>query len=107
MKIGIVIETKEPEIVWNAFRFGVTALKEGHNVRAFLINSGVEAENIEDKQFDVKEQINSFIVNKGMVMACGTCLNSRSKEGTKICPISTMKDLLKLVEESDNILTFG
>ena len=107
MKIGIVIGTNEPEIVWNAFRFAVTALKANHEVKAFLMNKGVEIEEIADEKYDVKEQTDLFMQNKGRILACGTCLKSRHKEGSNVCPISTMQDLLKLVEESDKVLTFG
>lgn len=107
MKIGIVIGTNEAEVVWNAFRFGVTSLKVNHEVKVFLINKGVEVEDIKDEKYNVKEQTDLFIESKGQILACGTCLKSRQKEGSNICPISTMKDLLKLVEESDKILTFG
>lgn len=107
MKIGIVISTNEPETVWNAFRFGNVSLKENHEVKVFLINKGVEIENIEDKKYNVKEQIDFFVKDKGQILACETCLKSRQKEGSDVCPISTMKDLLKLVEESDKVLTFG
>jgi len=107
MKIGIVISTNEPEIVWNAFRFGNTSLKANHKVNVFLINKGVEIEDIHDEKYNLKEQVATFIKTKGQILACGTCLKSREKEGSNVCPISTMKDLLKLVEESDKILTFG
>ena len=107
MKIGIVIGTNEPEVVWNAFRFGNTSLKANHEVKVFLINKGVEIEDIKDKKYNVKEQTDLFIENEGQILACGTCLESREKESSKVCPISTMKDLLKLVEESDKVLTFG
>ena len=107
MKIGIFIGTNEPEIVWNSFRFGVTSLKANHEVQIFLINKGVEAEGIKDEKYDVNEQMKLFIENKGQILACGTCLKSRHKEGTNVCPISTMKDLLNLVEDSDKVLTFG
>ena len=106
MKIGIVISTNEPEVVWNAFRFGSTSLKAGHKTKVFLINKGVEIEEINDNNYDIKEQADSFIKNNGRILVCGTCLKSRQKEGTNICPISTMNDLLKLVEESDKVLTF-
>ena len=46
MKIGIVISTNDPEKVWNAFRFGNVAVKANHEVKVFLINKGVDAENI-------------------------------------------------------------
>jgi uncharacterized protein involved in oxidation of intracellular sulfur len=76
-------------------------------VKVFLVNRGVEVEDIKSEKFDLKEQINSFMENKGEILACGTCLKARRKEETAVCPISTMKDLLKLTEESDKILTFG
>lgn len=107
MKIGVVIGTNEPEVVWNAFRFGNTSLKENHKTKIFLINKGVEIEDIKDEKYNIKEQSDLFLENKGQILACGTCLKSRDKGGSKVCPISTMKDLLKLVEESDKVLTFG
>ncbi len=107
MKIGIMLSTNDPETVWNAFRFGVTSLKEKHSVNIFLINRGVEAEEIKDAKYNVCEQIDLFVKNNGHILACGTCLKSRHKEGNNICPISTMQDLLKMVEDSDKILSFG
>ena len=56
MKIGI-INTNEPETVWNAFRFGTTSLLMEHEVKVFLPGKGVESENIKDKKFNVQEQI--------------------------------------------------
>lgn len=107
MKIGVIVATNEHETAWNAFRFGVTALTSGHKVKVFLTGKGVEAQDIKDEKFNVKEQMDKFIAAGGSVLACGTCLKIRQKEGTNICPLSTMKDMLKLVEESDSILTFG
>lgn len=107
MRLGIVISTNEPEAVWNAFRFGVVSLKAGHEVKVFLMNRGVEIEDIQSDRYDVKEQINRFIENKGQMMACGTCLKTRKKEGSSVCPVHTMNDLLELVEGSDKVLTFG
>ena len=107
MKIGIVIGTNEPEVVWNAFRFGVTSLKANHEVKIFLMNKGVEIEEINDEKYNVKEQTDLFMQNKGQILACGTCLKSRHKGESNVCPISTMQDLLKMVEESEKLLTFG
>jgi sulfur relay (sulfurtransferase) complex TusBCD TusD component (DsrE family) len=107
MKIGIVVSTNDPEVCWNAFRFGNVALKENDAVKVFLINKGVEAECIEDEKFNVTEPLRSFVESKGEILACGSCLKVRRKEGSEGCPISTMKDLLKLVEECDKLLTFG
>ncbi len=106
MKLGIVISQTDPETVWNAFRFGNFSLNKGHNVRTFLIGKGVECVEIVNKEFNVIEELNKYIDNKGQIFACGTCLVSRNKEGSPICPMSTMKDLMELVEESDKIVSF-
>jgi len=58
MKIGIVLSTNDPEEVWNAFRFGNVALKENHEVRVFLVNKGVEAEDIKSEGFPVRNNFN-------------------------------------------------
>ena len=107
MRLGIVLCTNEPETAWNAFRFGLVSLKAGHQVKVFLMNNGVEADGIKGGKYDVKGQMESFVEGKGQILACGTCLKSRQKEGSNVCPVSTMQDLLRLVEESDRILTFG
>jgi len=106
MKIGIVISQVDPETVWNAFRFANFALGKQHVVKAFFIGKGVECESIDDEKFNIKEQLEKFIGNGGTVFACGTCLQSREKEGTPVCPLSTMQDLMDLVEESDKVLSF-
>ena len=107
MKLGIIISQTNPETVWNAFRFANFSLKEGNLVKIFLLAKGVEYEALNSKKFNIKEQAKLFLSNNGKIFACGTCLKSRESEGSQMCPISTMKDLLKLVEESDKIITFG
>ncbi|MHB1419766.1 MAG: DsrE family protein [Bacillota bacterium] len=106
MKLGIVIETKEAEKAWNAFRFGVASLKAGHQVKVFLMGEAVELEDIQNSRFNVKEQMDLFDQNSGEILACGTCLKLRQKQGSELCPLSTMNDLVKLVEESEKVLTF-
>ena len=44
---------------------------------------------------------------KGQIYACESCLNVRGKSESKVCPVSTMSDLLKMVEGSDKVLVFG
>ncbi len=107
MKIGIILSTNEPEEVWNAFRFANVALKENHTVKVFLVNKGVEAEDIKSDRFPVQEQLQAFVANRGELLACGTCMKSRQKETSNFCPIATMKNMLETVEWSDKLLTFG
>ncbi|KKG68483.1 sulfur reduction protein DsrE [Methanosarcina mazei] len=87
--------------------FGTTSLLNDHEVKIFLLGRGVESENIRDEKFNVQEQIKLFMGNSGKIFACGTCLKARQMVGSEVCPISTMRDLLHIVEESNRILTFG
>lgn len=106
MKIGFIIYSSDSETVWNAFRLGNFALKEGDEVKMFLLAKGVECESRDTDQFKVTEQMRSFIDNGGNILACGTCLKIRGSQGSEICPLSTMKDLYEIVKESDRIVTF-
>jgi len=92
--------------VWNAFRLANYALNQGDTVSVFLLGKGVEAPEIKDNEFDVKDQMNSFSENGGKIMACGTCLRSRKTEGSKLCPVSTMSDLYEMIKTSEKVLTF-
>lgn len=106
MKTGIIIYSDDPETVWNAFRFGNSALKEGDEVRVFLLGKGVESESLDTDKFKVTEQMRSFIDNGGDIFACGTCLKIRQSEGLEMCQFSTMKDMYEIVGGSDKIITF-
>ena len=88
MKTGIIINTNEPETVWNAFRFGTTSLLNNHEVKIFLLGSGVESENIRDDKFNIQEQIQLFVENNGKIFACGTCLKIRQMQGSEVCPVA-------------------
>jgi len=108
MKFGIILQSNKPEHVWNTFRLGITALKANHQVEIFLMNEGSELESIPDtKDFNISAKIAEFKELKGEIYACGTCLKVRNKKETKVCPVSTMSDLLKIVESSDKVLVFG
>ena len=106
MKLGMVIHSNDGETVWNAFRLGVFAQAEGDKVKVFLLGKGVEAEQLDTEQFKVTEQMTSFVNNGGEILACGSCLKIRQSQGSDICPLSTMKELYKIVKESDKVLTF-
>lgn len=106
MKLGFVIYSNDPETVWNAFRLGNYALKEGDETGVFLMAKGVECESLDTDRFKVTEQIKSFVSGGGQIYACGTCLKIRNSQGSDICPLSTMKDLYDLIKTSDKIVTF-
>jgi uncharacterized protein involved in oxidation of intracellular sulfur len=106
MKLGIIIETKKPEKAWNGMRFAVTGQKAGYKVKIFLMGEGVEIETLSHDKYDVAAQVKTFHENKGTILTCGTCLQSRSLEETDVCPINTMADCLKMFEWADKTVTF-
>ena len=106
MKIGIILETKEYEKAWNAFRFAVTSKKLGHETKVFLMGEAVECEGLQHEKYNVDEQLKLFIKEGGEILACGTCLKSRQLSGTEVCPLSTMNDCIKMVEWADKTVTF-
>ncbi|HNV96338.1 MAG TPA: DsrE family protein [Bacteroidales bacterium] len=106
MKIGIIIETKEYEKAWNAFRFAVTAKKQSHEVKVFLMGEAVECEGLTHEKYNVDEQLKIFVNLGGELLACGTCLKSRQLKDSDTCPISTMIDCVNLVVWADKVVTF-
>jgi uncharacterized protein involved in oxidation of intracellular sulfur len=74
--------------------------------KVLLLGKGVESESLDTDKFKVTEQMQNFINNGGGIFACGGCLKIRQSEGSEICPLSTMKDLYTIVEESDRVITF-
>lgn len=106
MKIGIILETKEPEKAWNALRFAVTAKKQDHEVKLFLMGEAVECEGLIHEKYNVDEQLKAFVNVGGELLACGTCLKSRQLNETETCPISTMIDCVELVVWADKVVNF-
>lgn len=106
MKLGIILNTNDPETAWNALRLGNQALGRGHDVRMFLLGSGVEIVTIKDDAFDVPKVLDEFVNGKGNLLACGTCLTFRHQPGG-VCPVSTMSQLVDLIEYSDKLVTLG
>lgn len=43
MDLGIILETNDPECVWNAFRLANTALESDHTVETVLLGDGIGA----------------------------------------------------------------
>ncbi|HLC94344.1 MAG TPA: DsrE family protein [Patescibacteria group bacterium] len=108
MKLGTILQSNNPEHVWNTLRLGITALSASHSVHIFLMSEGVEITNIPDtKHFDISKKLEKFQKLGGQLLACGTCLEIRHTGENRVCPVSTMKDLVKMIEESDKVLVFG
>ena len=106
MKFGIILETKEYEKAWNAFRFATTAKRAGHSVKVFLMGEAVECEGLTHEKYNIDAQMKAFVLEGGEILACGTCLKSRGLSDSTSCPISTMTDCVHMVEWADRVITF-
>ncbi len=106
MKLGIILNTDDPETVWNALRLGNEALSLGNETSMFLLSSGVETENIKDETFDIAGTLKKFLNSGGNLLACGTCLEGRHQEAG-VCPSSTIAELVEMISDSDKVVTLG
>lgn len=106
MKLGVILESKDPETVWNALRFGVAGLEAGHAVHLFLMGGGVELATAGNARYDVTGELTRFETAGGTVLACGTCLKNRHLPSSPDCPAGTMTDCVDLVVWADKTVTF-
>ena len=106
MKLAIIVSVTEPETAWNALRLGNFARKQNDEVAVFFMGPGVDAVETTNERFNVKAQAEEFLRQGGKLLACGTCLKLRERDGSEVCPLSSMKDLYELVRDSDRVVTF-
>jgi uncharacterized protein involved in oxidation of intracellular sulfur len=106
MKIGVVISTNDAETCWNALRYANFALGQKDEVKVFFMGKGVEYQKVSTEKFNAVEEAEKFMQAGGKIYACGSCMKSREQESSDMCPISTMKDMYEIVEESDKVVTF-
>ena len=58
-------------------------------------------EKLKDSQLvQIKEQVNNLLDNGGIILGCGTCLQSRNNKEPKVCKFSSMKDLYDLIRKN-------
>jgi uncharacterized protein involved in oxidation of intracellular sulfur len=104
--IGIVIYSNDVETVWNALRLANFSKTQGDTVRIFLLGKGVEVDNLVKENKDLNDQVDSFLENGGIILGCGTCLQSRNNKEPEVCKFSSLKDLYQLIRENKIVLTF-
>ena len=85
----------------------LTITYKNDEVKIFLMGEGVDYEKSTNEKFNIQEQVEKFLQSdKAKILACGTCIKSRNRDGSTTCPINTMKDLYDIIKESDKIITF-
>lgn len=69
MQILIVLSNPDPEIKWNAVRFGNFLLNEGEEVTIFLNGPAVDLMAGDSAQFPIAEQAKLFGLSEGVLAA--------------------------------------
>ncbi len=118
MKI-LIIFNREPydntDVTWNGLRLAGQLLKDGQEVRLFLMNDSVDlARDVckppEGYDQDLSQMLKDLIARSVPVRVCGTCMprcgiykNQPYFDGAEK---STMPALARWVVESDRVMTF-
>lgn len=69
MNILLMINGNNPEIAWNAVRFGNVLLDGGHDVSVFLNGPGVGIYDGDSELFPIREQAKLFSLSEGVLLA--------------------------------------
>jgi len=104
--IGMVIYSNDTETVWNALRLANYSKNQGDTVQIFLLGKGVELDDLVKTDKDMKEQADKFLENGGVILGCGTCLQSRKNNEPEVCKYSSLADLYDLIRKNKIVLTF-
>jgi len=106
MKLGIILTTKDYEMIWNALRVATEAKNRNHEVRVFLMGAAVDLENLTHNKFDVKTQISAFINAGGNFIVRGEIPSNIETKQTENVIHSSMNKCVDLIEWADKVVCF-
>lgn len=69
MQILLILSSGDPEIKWNAVRFGNFLLNEGEEVTIFLNGPAVNLYENDSEKFPIAEQAKLFALSEGVLCA--------------------------------------
>ena len=107
--------------VYSTLRFILTALFEGHSVNLFILEDAVFLAKrgqqplempslLEHEAMPNCEELLKAAIKQGVeVKVCGVCASERALQQEELiegCQISSMRDLVRWVVESDRVLFF-
>ena len=69
MNMLLVVNCNNPELKWNAVRFGNVLLNEGDDVTIFLNGPGVTLYDGDSEAFPIREQVKTFCLSEGVIGA--------------------------------------
>lgn len=69
MQLLIIVSSENPEIKWNAVRFGNVLLEEGDDVSVFLNGPAVDLYAGDSEAFPIRQQAKLFALSEGTLAA--------------------------------------
>ena len=69
MQVLIILSSNDPEIKWNAVRFGNFLLNADENVTIYLNGPGVDLYEGDSQQFPIAEEAKLFALSDGLLAA--------------------------------------
>ena len=69
MHVLIILSNKDPEIQWNAIRFGNYLLSQGEEVSVFLNGPAVDLDKGDPRAVNIAEQVKLFTTSDGLLAA--------------------------------------
>ena len=106
MDVLIIISSDNPEIRWNAVRFGNFLLNEGEDVSIFLNGPGTALYEGDSDTFPIREQAKMFALSEGELQACGKCMDLHGVEEDEYLKRSNMINLYALVKKADRVINY-
>ncbi|MFC6207756.1 DsrE family protein [Levilactobacillus tongjiangensis] len=106
MQLGVIVKTNDPEQVWNALKFSVTALKKGHVTRLLLMGAAVEITTIGNARYDISDELTAFSAAGGALFICETGPRIHRFNHQVPYPLISMPDSVDLIEWADKVVTF-
>jgi uncharacterized protein involved in oxidation of intracellular sulfur len=69
MQVLIILSSGDPEIRWNAIRFGNFLLNQNEEVTIFLNGAAVDYLDGDSRRFPIREQAKLFTLSEGVLAA--------------------------------------
>jgi sulfur relay (sulfurtransferase) complex TusBCD TusD component (DsrE family) len=112
MTVVIKSEPYSDESAYTGLKFAMTALKDGHEVKIFLVQGGVfcavkgQNPNHMPNNFEL---LSSIIELGGHIVCCGTCITARGVSQETIHPdveVGTMNIFVDMVASGERVVNF-
>ena len=69
MKVGVIISSGDPEVLYNGIRFANFCLEQNDEVTLFLNAKAVEYYKYDSPQYKLEDLVKTFVLSDGVMLA--------------------------------------